>query len=209
MHDRDRVKLLFGPYAAPRLRRGQRATCLNHDATVIITSWTDARISWPRCRPLDRPLGRPTILLDETLARAVRHESAAAVRYWWGVSEGLIWRWRKLLGCGGRTGTPGSVRLITAAARLGGEAMAEREWTDEERDQKRRRSTELGLAQFLTPGYHGPCWTPEDLALLGTLPDAEVARRTGRTANAVRQKRGLLGIPNRFDGRRGRTCGLG
>jgi hypothetical protein len=83
--------------------------------------------------------------------------------------------------------------------------MAEREWTDEERDERAQRSTELGLGQFLVPGYHGPRWTAVDLALLGTLPDAEVARRTGRTANAVLQKRILLGIANRSDGRRGKT----
>jgi hypothetical protein len=27
MKDRDRVKLLFGPYCLPRLRRGDRAAC--------------------------------------------------------------------------------------------------------------------------------------------------------------------------------------
>jgi hypothetical protein len=32
--------------------------------------------------------------------------------------------------------------------------------------------------------------------MLGKLPDAEVAARTGRSANAVRQKREKLGIPN-------------
>jgi hypothetical protein len=39
-------------------------------------------------------------------------------------------------------------------------------------------------------------WTPEDIALLGTVPDVEVARRTGRTLEAVRQKREELGIRN-------------
>src|SRR5262249_5104340 len=34
------------------------------------------------------------------------------------------------------------------------------------------------------------------IALLGTLPDEEVARRTERTVGAVRQKREELGIPN-------------
>jgi hypothetical protein len=34
------------------------------------------------------------------------------------------------------------------------------------------------------------------LRLLGTLPDAEVAKRTGRSANGVRVKRCKLGIPN-------------
>jgi hypothetical protein len=48
--DRERVKLLFGPYQAPRLRKGERAACLFRDCDVIVTGWTDVRISWPRCR---------------------------------------------------------------------------------------------------------------------------------------------------------------
>jgi hypothetical protein len=38
--------------------------------------------------------------------------------------------------------------------------------------------------------------TARQLALLGTLPDAEVARRTGRAPNAVRLMRERRGIPN-------------
>jgi len=53
----------------------------------------------------------------------------------------------------------------------------------------------LNLAQHLQPGYHGPRWTAEQLALLGTLPDADVAARIGRTPNAVRVMRDRLGIP--------------
>ena len=187
MTDADRFRLLFGPYAAPRLRRGDRAFCLFHDTTVTITGLTAARIDWPLCRPLDRPLGRPTILLDEELARAVRMESAAAVMHWWGVSEGVIHRWRRALGVT-RTNNPGSRRLILAAAEQGAEAVAAREWTDEERVRRRLR-VELGLARYLPKGYHGPRWTAKELALLGRLRDKEVARRTSRSAGPVRQRR--------------------
>jgi hypothetical protein len=193
MRDLDRVKLLFGPYRAPHLRRGDRATCLNHDAVVLITSWTSARISWPLCRPVDCRRGQPTILLNETLAQAVRRESAAAIRYHWGVSAVVVWRWRKLLGVS-RTNNEGSSRLIRAAAEQGGVAKASREWTEEEREEQARRNAALGLAWSR--------WTADDLALLGKLPDQEVARRTGRSKSAVRQQRCFLGIANRFDGRR-------
>jgi hypothetical protein len=64
---------------------GGRATCLFLDTDVVITGWTDARVSWPLCRPLDNRRGRPTVLLDDELACAVRHEAAAAVKHWWGV----------------------------------------------------------------------------------------------------------------------------
>jgi len=36
--------LLFGPYKAPALRVGDRATSQLRDGTVIITSWTSAPI---------------------------------------------------------------------------------------------------------------------------------------------------------------------
>jgi hypothetical protein len=42
------------------------------------------------------------------------------------------------------------------------------------------------------------------LALLGKLPDEEVAAKVRRTANAVRCKREKLGLPNPLDRRRRR-----
>jgi hypothetical protein len=50
MNDADRVRLLFGPYCPPPLKRGDRAFCLFRDCDVVVTSWTDARLPWPRCR---------------------------------------------------------------------------------------------------------------------------------------------------------------
>ena len=85
MRDADRVQLLFGPYQAA-LKRGDRATCLFRDCDVVVTGWTDARISWPRCRPRDVPRSHPSLLVNEELAHAIRHESAAAIRHWWAVN---------------------------------------------------------------------------------------------------------------------------
>ena len=78
----DRVLLLHGPYEAPPLRVGDRASCLFRDCDVVVTGWTDARISWPRCRPLDVRRSHPSLLVNEDLARAVCQESAAAQMYW-------------------------------------------------------------------------------------------------------------------------------
>src|SRR4051794_8732937 len=44
---------------------------------------------------------------------------------------------------------------------------------------------EQDFGRFLPTGYHGPLWTAEDIALLGTAPDEAIARRTGRTPEAV------------------------
>jgi hypothetical protein len=193
---RDRVQLLFGPYTAPPLRRGDRASCLLRDCDVVITSWSSGRIPWPRCRPVDGYRGGGWgLLLDEELARAVRHESAAAVGHWWGASPGTVQRWRRALGVG-RTDNEGSRRLIRAAAEAGGEALRARGLTPEERERHRQNAKRLNLAQYLPKGYVGPWWTARQRALLGKLPDEEVAARVGRTVDAVRRQRYLLGIPN-------------
>jgi hypothetical protein len=44
--------------------------------------------------------------------------------------------------------------------------------------------------------------TPDQLALLGTMPDADLARRIGRTVEAVCVRRTQLGIPSARDRRR-------
>ncbi len=85
----DKCRLLHGPYHAPALSRGDKATCLLRDGDVVITGWTSARIPWRRCRPLESKGGNG-VLLDEQLARAVRTEAAAAVSYWWGSPPGMV-----------------------------------------------------------------------------------------------------------------------
>jgi hypothetical protein len=195
MTDRDRLKLLFGPYRPPALRRGDRASCLLRDCDVVITGWSAGRIPWPRCRAPGTHGGGSGLLLDEELARAVRHESAAAIMYWWAVTDGVVWRWRRALGVG-RADTEGSRRLIRAASEMGAAEQRGRELPPEQVERRRRTAREKNLAQYLQPGYHGQWWTREQLQLLGKEPDEVVAAKVGRTANAVRVMRGRLGIPN-------------
>jgi hypothetical protein len=119
----DRVRLLHGPYQAPALRVGDRATCL-YRGDVIITSCTDALISWPRCKRAGGGKGRPTLLVTEELARAIRTESALAVGYWWGASKDLVRNWRAALGVTNEANV-GSRRVIRLAAQKGGDAVHE------------------------------------------------------------------------------------
>src|SRR5207249_3511763 len=108
------VKLLFGPYKAPPLRRGDRAFCLFRDCAVVVTGWSDAPIPWPRCRRLMPPVQGYGLLIDDELARAVRHESAAAVAHWWGVHRTAVRRWRAALEVS-RTNNEGTHRLVLGA----------------------------------------------------------------------------------------------
>lgn len=186
----DHCRLLFGPYHPPRVRPGRKAYCNYRGCVVKVTKMTDARIPWPRCQQLGVQ-GGSGLLADDELQRAVESESAAAIRYWFGVGVSAIWCWRRAFGVG-RMDSPGSRRAIEAAGRLGAEATKRRQWTPAERRQRSRAAKRLRLGRNLQPcprpGGSRP-WTRSELRLLWRMPDAEIAKRIGRTPNAVRQKR--------------------
>jgi hypothetical protein len=96
---------------------------------------------------------------------------------------------------------PGSRRLALAASAKGADAIRGVELPPEAVERRRPTALELGLGRHLQPGYHGRRWTDAEVALLGKLPDAEVARRTGRPCDSVPQKRSERGIPNPNRGR--------
>jgi hypothetical protein len=179
-------ELLFGPYRPPALKKGDRATCLDRDRDVVVTGWSAAPIGWPCCRVPGRG-GAPTLLVDEELGRAIRHESAEALGYWWGVSSRIVTRWRRHLGVG-RMDSEGSRRLILAASERGAERVRGKPVPRKVRKLRRQTARQR-------PRPWGRKWTAEELALLGTWDDGEVAARTGRTADAVRLARDRKGIP--------------
>ena len=66
-------------------------------------------------------------------------------------------------------------------------------------EEARRRMSEAHKRRgTIPPAMAGPLWTPEEDALLGTMPDKDVAERIGRTPTAVPAHRSDLGIPNFF-----------
>jgi hypothetical protein len=182
MVDLERVQLLFGPYKAPPLKRGDRAFCLVRDYPVVVIGWSDALISWPRCLRLDPPRLGCGLLIDDELARAIRHEAALVVAYWWGVHVSTVLNWRKALGVT-RTNNEGTHRLVLGAiaqtlkVRFGEGSSC---------------SGQGGSSPFAARGRPA-VWTPQEIALLGALSDAEVAQQTGRSPNAVMKKRAQLG----------------
>ncbi len=138
------------------------------------------------------------LLVTEELARAVRTESAAALKFWFGVSTHTAWSWRKAFGVA-QWGTEGSRRLHRQLSEAGTDVTRGRPQEPEVIAQRVRTRRAYGVKP--PDRWKEGGWKPEELALLGKVSDDEVARKTGRTRNAVTVKRNRLGIPNRFDGR--------
>jgi hypothetical protein len=184
-----RLKLLHGPYHAPPLKRGDRAVCLFRDADVVITSCSDAPIPWPRCqRAAQKAGGGSGLLVNEELLRAIRSESSLAIQHWFGVCE-VVWRWRKAFGVT-QWGTDGSRRLHQVVSERGASRIRGKKWP--RWLVRRRAATRRQQGYGRWPSKND--WQPEELALLGTMPDDQLAARIGRTANGVRLKRTRLGI---------------
>jgi hypothetical protein len=142
------------------------------------------------------PGGGPGLLVDDEFARALRCEAPLAIRYWWRASETSVWAWRKALGV--ERHNEGSVRLRAVIDRENGDLFRGLRLSDEQCDLRAANALRLGLRPPPHPG--GRPWTEAELALLGTLPDDEVAVRIGRTTTAVRVQRLRLKIPTARDG---------
>ncbi len=183
---------LIGTYSAPAVKRGQVVTCLYRDRDCKVTSITSAPIPWPRVQPLEQRGGSGLWVNDE-LAQAIRTESAAALKHWFGVSAVVVWKWRNAFGVGGRATTKGSKRAIRVAALKGAAAMKTKVWTAAERAACGARARRLGLKPV--GRWAGKEWTPAQLALLGTDDDKVIARKIGRTRSAVTTQRVQRKIP--------------
>jgi hypothetical protein len=193
MTKRQSTPVLRGTYTPPALRRGDRTDCLVRDGMLVVSAWSDAPISWPRgCPPRQSP-GSPSLIVDEELARAVRQESAAAIRYWWGVSNVTAIKWRKALGANRRNneGSQVLIRDATTKARAAQNPIRSAEYRQKQRENIIRRRLS-GLAPEL---IGGKAWTPEQKALLGTIPDREIVSRTGHPYSSVKTMRLKFRIP--------------
>lgn len=92
MDDRNRFKLLHGPYQAPRCRLGRKLFC-EIRGWVPVQRFSAGRIAWPQTLWKRSP----AFILTGDLANAVRVESNQAVCYWWGVTPQTVTVWRKAL----------------------------------------------------------------------------------------------------------------
>ena len=104
-----KVRLLGEPYLPPACRVDSVLYDVARDEYYKVGGWTDGRISWPR----RKKNGTPSLICTEELARALRTESAMAITYWWGMSQGTICTLRGLLDEVGKS-TPGTKKLKAA-----------------------------------------------------------------------------------------------
>lgn len=107
------VRLIAGPYKAPKGRVGHTMTCFARDCDVKVAGFTDAPISWP----FARRRGNRSIILCGDLVRAVCLEAEVAVAYHWGVATSTVYTWRKALGV--TRLNKGSARLVRHYINLG------------------------------------------------------------------------------------------
>lgn len=190
--------VLLGTYRPPASR--DRTYCRFRKVWCRVTSWTDAPIPWPMGVP-EGPgrVGRPSLVVTRDLERAIRTESALALKHHFGIQTTLAWRYRKWLGVEGHIKTPGSRHLQQEVSEKGAAGIKAKEWTDEELDRKAEAAKRCGTR----PGerWSELRWTADQDALLGTDDDEVIGARIGRTAAAVRSRRQLKKVP-RFRDRR-------
>jgi hypothetical protein len=221
MDDRDRFKLLHGPYKPPRCRIGLKLFC-ELRGWVTVRGMSAGRIAWPRTK-VKRAWA---FVLCGDLAKAVRRESAIAICHWWGVTAQTVTVWRKALDVPQvNEGTrrlyvdytperlPPDVQEAARKKASSPEANAKKSaWRkgrpihpntlaalERCRGQKpskasRQKMSEAQKRRGAWPPAAGRPWNADEDGLLGTMPDAEVARRNRRSLNAVRNRRYTLGI---------------
>jgi hypothetical protein len=202
--EEERFRLLHGPYYPPRTHRGAFLFC-EWRGTVRVGGYSDAPIPWPYAMRT----GYRSLILCGDLVRAVKLESELAVAYHWTVSATTVGKWRQVLGV--EALNPGSRRLMWRAVDLArtpaarekiAKAATGRSLSPEHRERLRalnrrpkserfKRHMSEKMQERFASGKRARRWTAEEEALLGVMPDRELARRLGRSVGAVAERRFL------------------
>jgi hypothetical protein len=229
MTDADRYRLLHGPYQAPRCRLGGKLFCKIR-GWVKVRQISAGRIPWPMTLVIGGPtlilcgglvqavrcesnqavaywwgVGDKTVskwrkalavprfnegtlrLSEEYFAEHVPEDVRIQATLKASTHEANR---KKALA---NTGRPVSAKTLE---------VLRRSWGKGPSAEGRRRLSEFHKRRGTRPPAAGRPWTPDELALLGTLPDADVALRIDRTVGAVRWMRSRLGIATAVDRRR-------
>jgi hypothetical protein len=194
------VRLVGGPYLPPLLPSGARLMC-ELRGELEVDGYTNALIPWPvACGH------RKQLILCGDLLRALRTESVAAMVFHFGISHALVSELRQPFGV--ERYTAGSMRLFWRNIELARTPEAREKisralegtkdrMTPEDRErlreiQRRPKPDSWKEKMFerrrRVIDMRRP-WTKEELKLIGTRPDREVARLLNRSLSAVKGKR--------------------
>jgi hypothetical protein len=209
--DRDRFRLL-GTYLTPRVRMGTLLSCEARDCEGIVVGYLAGKIPWPVGRRMGS--GSRGLVVFGGLARAIRRESAQAVKHWWGVGRSSVWRWQMALGV--ELANPGTHRLRSdysrepwaiKALRKGSQAArspeARRKMAEATRGkpcpehvrEAVRRANKLRKVTAATRVRMSDAQRARVARdLVRKLPAAAVAKRTGRSLSSVYSRRGVLNV---------------
>ena len=99
MQDKLRYKL-HNKYKTPhQYKKGDRVFCHARKRPVEFGGYTDGFITWIHAKKT----GIKSLILCDDLIEAVKYESEIAIAYWFGVSIGTVYKWRKALNVGNTT----------------------------------------------------------------------------------------------------------
>ncbi len=197
------VKFIAGPYEPPLVPIGRWLKC-EVRGLLRVGGYTNALIPWPTAEGHARQL-----ILCGDLVKALRTESGRAVCFHFGISHSTMSLYRKLLGV--ERLNPGSLRLFWRTVDLARSPRArakmslqregrkdlmcpadrERLWRIQKRPKSktwRRKMEAFWRGRYALRGKP-PNWSEEELKLIGTRPDREVARMLGRSLQALKAKK--------------------
>jgi hypothetical protein len=132
--------------------------------------------------------------VNATLRRAIATESAAALKYHFGLSTLVAWKLRKWAGVEGHTRIERSRRLQQEVSDRGAAGIRAKEWTHAELDARSKRAKRLGRRPPDRWEGNG-AWAATEDALLGTDHDDVITKKIGRTPGAVASRRVKRQIP--------------